>query len=72
MTEKNKFIFKQSVIILCLTILFTIIVFLIKNYYFSAQVSNQFIEENYIEPTIKNTDIKQEEEFNTISQDTGS
>mgnify|MGYP001942637078 CR=1 FL=1 len=52
MQKKNKFILQQSIIIFCLTILFTIIVFLIKNYYFSAVISSNEIEENYIEPTI--------------------
>ena len=56
MTEKSKFIFKQSIIIFCLTILFTIIVFLLKNYYFSTQISNEYIEENYIEPVAQSAE----------------
>ena len=57
MKEKNKFILQQSIIIFCLTIIFTIIVFFIKNYYFSASISPEEIEEKYLEPTVKQQDI---------------
>lgn len=67
MTEKNKFIFKQSIIIFCLTILFTIIVFLMKNYYFSTWVSNQYIEENYIEPTIKALSVEEDQDYKELT-----
>ena len=63
MTEKNKFILQQSIIIFCLTTLFTIIVFLIKNYYFSVPVSNEYIEENYLEPTINIHSLEEDKEY---------
>ncbi len=63
MWDKNKFILQQSIIILCLTILFTIIVFLVKNYYFSMHVSQEYIEENFIEPTIDIHNTIEEPEY---------
>ena len=66
MTEKNKFILQQSIIIFCLTMVFTIIVFLIKNYYFSMPISQEYIEENYIEPTIDIYTVEEDLEYREI------
>lgn len=63
MNDKNKFIIQQSIIILGLTFIFTIIVFLIKNYYFSMSVSQEYIEENYIEPTIDINNTKEDKQY---------
>lgn len=58
MKKKNQFILQQSIIISSLTIFFTIIVFFIKNYYFSPSISIQEIEEKYLEPTIDQKHIE--------------
>lgn len=63
MKEKNKFILQQSIIIFCLTILFTVIVFFIKNYYFSVVISQDEIEEYYLEPTIDIYNIQEDKEY---------
>jgi hypothetical protein len=69
MTEKNKFILQQSIIIFCLTTLFTIIVFLIKNYYFSVPVTNEYIEENYLEPTVEIHSLEEDKDYSDLKFD---
>lgn len=67
MTEKNKFLLQQAILICCLTCIFTIIVFFMKSYYFSAWNSAQYIEENYIEPSIKTQEIELYNSWSTQS-----
>jgi hypothetical protein len=51
MKKRKQFLIRQSIILLILTVIFTIIVFFIKNYYFSD--THNHIEEQYIEPSIE-------------------
>lgn len=57
MKKKNKFLVTQSIILLILTIIFTIIVFLTKNYYFSDFW--KYEEEKYLDPIINVSILKE-------------
>jgi len=59
MNKKRRFIIKECIILFILTSIFTIIVFFIKNYYFSDDTRN--IEEKYIEPVVVETIITEQE-----------